>query len=55
MPGSLLSYGITKEPGRYLSFTSDRGVPWYVHTRLLSVSGVMGNAQRGSAEKGRKR
>ncbi len=36
----------------YLDFTSDRGVSWYVHTKRLSESGVMGNATLGTAEKG---
>lgn len=36
----------------YLSFTSDRGVNWYVHTQRLSASGVMGNAQKATAAKG---
>lgn len=38
----------------FLDFTSDRGVSWFVHTKRLSTSGVMGNATRGSAEKGQK-
>lgn len=38
----------------FLDFTSDRGVSWFVHTKRLSNSGVMGNATRGSAEKGQK-
>ena len=37
----------------YLDFTSDRGVSWYVHTKRLSKSGVMGNATLGTAEKGK--
>jgi creatinine amidohydrolase len=37
----------------YLDFNSARGVSWYVHTKSLSKSGVMGNAQLGTAEKGR--
>ena len=36
----------------YLDFTSDRGVSWYVHTKRLTNSGVMGNATLGTAEKG---
>jgi creatinine amidohydrolase len=36
----------------YLDFTSERGVSWYVHTKRLSKSGVMGNATRASVEKG---
>lgn len=38
----------------FLDFTSDRGVSWYVHTKRLSESGVMGNASLGTAEKGAK-
>ena len=38
----------------FLDFTSDRGVSWFVHTKRLSTSGAMGNATRGSAEKGEK-
>ena len=38
----------------YLDFTSDRGVSWYVHTKRLSKSGVMGNATLATAEKGKK-
>jgi creatinine amidohydrolase len=37
----------------YLDFTSDRGVSWYVHTQRLSSSGVMGNATKATAEKGK--
>jgi creatinine amidohydrolase len=36
----------------YLDYTSDRGVRWYVHTKKLTHSGVMGNAKLASAEKG---
>jgi creatinine amidohydrolase len=38
----------------YLDFTSERGVSWYVHTKTLTKSGVMGNATLASAEKGQK-
>lgn len=38
----------------YLDFTSDRGVSWFVHTKTLTKSGVMGNATLASAEKGHK-
>lgn len=38
----------------YLNFSSDHGVSWYVHTKRLSQSGVMGNATRGDAKKGKK-
>ncbi len=36
----------------YLDFTSDRGVSWYVHTERISHSGIMGNAQKATSEKG---
>lgn len=38
----------------YLDFTGERGVSWYVHTKTLTKSGVMGNATLGTAEKGHK-
>lgn len=38
----------------YLDFTSERGVSWYVHTQRLSKSGVMGNATKANAKKGKK-
>jgi len=38
----------------FLDFTSDRGVSWYVHTKTLTKSGVMGNATLATAEKGKK-
>ena len=37
----------------YLDYTSDRGVSWYVHTNKLTKSGIMGNATRATAEKGK--
>lgn len=37
----------------YLDFTSERGVNWYVHTQRISESGVMGNAKKATAEKGK--
>jgi creatinine amidohydrolase len=38
----------------YLDFTSERGVSWFVHTKRLSASGVMGDATQATAEKGHK-
>jgi len=38
----------------FLDFDSDRGVSWYVRTRRISTSGVMGNAMAATAEKGEK-
>ncbi len=38
----------------YLDFSSERGVAWYVRTNKLSVSGVMGDATKASAEKGKR-
>jgi creatinine amidohydrolase len=37
----------------FLDFTSNRGVSWYVHTQRISSSGIMGNARKGDAEKGK--
>ncbi len=37
---------------RYLSFTSRRKVAWYVHTKKISKSGVIGDPTKASAEKG---
>ncbi len=36
----------------FLDFTSDRGVSWYAHTKMLSKTGVMGNASIATREKG---
>ena len=38
----------------YLNFTSERGVAWYVRTKILSESGVMGNPTLATKEKGNK-
>jgi creatinine amidohydrolase len=38
----------------YLDFTSDRGVAWYVRTKILSESGVMGNPTLATKAKGNK-
>ena len=38
----------------YLDYTSERGVNWYVHTKSLTHSGVMGDATKATAEKGKK-
>jgi creatinine amidohydrolase/Fe(II)-dependent formamide hydrolase-like protein len=45
---------IPRFSSRYLNFTSRRGVSWYAPTRNMSPSGVLGDATRGSAEKGKK-
>jgi creatinine amidohydrolase/Fe(II)-dependent formamide hydrolase-like protein len=37
---------------RYLDFTSRRKVNWYVHTKKLSQSGVIGDPTKASPEKG---
>jgi len=39
---------------RYLEFSSRRGVTWYMYTRKISESGVIGDPTRASAEKGEK-
>lgn len=44
-----LSFG-----SNFLDFDDKRGVSWYVRTHKLSESGVMGNATKASAEKGKK-
>jgi creatinine amidohydrolase len=38
----------------YLDFDSDRSVSWYVRTKKLSNSGIMGNASIATVEKGEK-
>lgn len=37
---------------RYLDFTSKRKVSWYVHTKKISQSGVIGDPTKASAKKG---
>jgi creatinine amidohydrolase/Fe(II)-dependent formamide hydrolase-like protein len=37
---------------RYLEFTSKRGVTWYMYTKKISESGVIGDPTRASVEKG---
>ncbi len=39
---------------KYLDYTSDRGVAWYVRTKRISDSGIMGDPTRATEEKGRK-
>lgn len=39
---------------RFLDFDNERGVQWYVHTHKISKSGVMGDATKANAEKGKK-
>ncbi len=38
----------------YLDFTSERGVAWFVRTKILSDSGIMGNPTLATKEKGYK-
>ncbi len=38
----------------YLDFTSERGVAWYVKTKIISDSGVMGDPTKANVEKGNK-
>jgi creatinine amidohydrolase/Fe(II)-dependent formamide hydrolase-like protein len=38
----------------FLDFTSSRGVAWYVRTKRISKSGIMGDASKATAEKGKK-
>ena len=44
-----LSFG-----SKYLDYTSERGVAWYVRTKRISKSGVMGDPTKATEEKGRK-
>lgn len=37
---------------KYLDFDNERGVDWYVRTSKISESGVMGDATKGTVEKG---
>jgi creatinine amidohydrolase/Fe(II)-dependent formamide hydrolase-like protein len=39
---------------RYLDFSSENSVPWYVHTKKISESGIMGNPTLANAVKGRR-
>lgn len=39
---------------RYLNFTSKRGVSWYAYTQNVSSTGVLGDATKATAEKGKK-
>jgi creatinine amidohydrolase/Fe(II)-dependent formamide hydrolase-like protein len=43
---------IPRFSSRYLSFTSKRKVSWYVHTKRISRSGVIGDPTKASVEKG---
>lgn len=38
----------------YLDYSSERGVSWYVRTDKISDSGIMGDATKATAEKGKK-
>lgn len=39
---------------KFLDYDDERGVSWFVHTDHISNSGVMGDATKATAEKGRK-
>jgi creatinine amidohydrolase/Fe(II)-dependent formamide hydrolase-like protein len=43
---------IPRFSSRYLNFTSRRNIPWYVYTKRLSRTGVIGDPTKASAEKG---
>jgi creatinine amidohydrolase/Fe(II)-dependent formamide hydrolase-like protein len=43
---------IPRFSSRYLNFTSRRKVSWYVHTKKISNSGVIGDPTKASVEKG---
>jgi len=38
----------------YMDYSSSRGVPWYVRTRKLSKTGIIGDPTKASVEKGQK-
>jgi creatinine amidohydrolase/Fe(II)-dependent formamide hydrolase-like protein/7-cyano-7-deazaguanine synthase in queuosine biosynthesis len=38
----------------YLDFTSERGVAWYVRTKIISKSGIMGDPTKADSKKGKK-
>ena len=44
-----LSFG-----SRYLDYTSERGVAWYVRTKRISESGIMGDPTKATEEKGKR-
>ena len=44
---------ILKFSSRYLNFSSLRGVPWYVSTKKISETGVMGDPTKASTKKGK--
>lgn len=39
---------------KFLDYDNERSVNWYVHTHKISESGVMGDATKATAEKGKK-
>ena len=39
---------------KFLDYDNERSVSWYVHTHKISESGVMGDATKATAEKGKK-
>ncbi len=43
---------IPRFSNRYLDFTSKRGVSWYVRTKKISESGIIGDPTRATREKG---
>ena len=43
-----------KFSSRYLNFSSLRGVPWYVRTKRISKTGIMGDPTKASIKKGKK-
>jgi creatinine amidohydrolase len=46
--------GTLKFGSQFLDFDNERSVNWYVRTSKISESGVMGDATKATAEKGRK-
>jgi len=45
---------VLKFSSRYLNFSSLRGVPWYVRTKRISESGIMGDPTKATTKKGKK-
>jgi len=44
---------VPKFSGHYLDFTSKRSVGWYAYTKKISKTGVIGDATKATAEKGK--
>jgi creatinine amidohydrolase/Fe(II)-dependent formamide hydrolase-like protein len=51
---SMTRKSVPEFSSRYLNFTSKRGVSWYVYTKRISETGVLGDPTKADAEKGKK-